>query len=151
MLRIVMRQKLVPVALVLMLSAANSPVALMCAAYCSGSAGGALAHHQMESEQTPATTSHHTHAHHHAANCAECPPESRNSLNQSADCASLVQMQALKEGTFSFEAPTGLPHVDVSNAPARALALASDGERFSLFDAPKIVRNSSPVSVPLRI
>ena len=149
-----MRPKLLIAVLVLALSGTNSNVASMCAVYCmsSASAGGAAVHHhQMESQPRSASISHHMHAHHKGAECPECPPTSGNNLNQKADCASFVQFQALKEASFSFDAPRGGAHVHVVGMPALALALASDGERFLPVSAPNKIRSFNPVSAPLRI
>jgi hypothetical protein len=95
--------------------------------------------------------SHHTHARHHGAPCAECLAELGDSLNQKADCASLGQVQALKEGFFCFEPSSGAAHIDVRNTPIEALALASGDERSIPFDAFHAIRNSRAASVPLRI
>ncbi len=149
-----MRPKLVIAILVLALAGANSCIASMCDAYCmsSSSAGSATVHHhQMESQPGLTGISHHIHAHHKGAQCVECPLESGNSLNQKADCSSLVQIQALKEGSFSLDAPSGVAHFDVADAPADALALAGGDERSIPFDASHTIRNSNPASVPLRI
>ena len=149
-----MRPKLVSAILVLALSGANSGAASMCAAFCMSSASvgsAAVPHHQMESQPNPASISHHIHARHHGADCAECPPKSGNSLNQKSDCASLLQVQALKEGSFSLDAPSGVAQFDVADTPADALALAGGGERSMPFDASHTIRNSNPASVPLRI
>jgi len=149
-----MRPKLVVAILVLALSGADSGAASMCAVYCMSSAAGgsAAVHlHQMASQPSPLSVSHHFHSHYHAANCAECPPDSANSLNEKADCASFAEIQALKEASFSFDAPRGVAHVHVVGMPARALALASDGERFLPVNARNKIRSFNPVSAPLRI
>jgi hypothetical protein len=149
-----MRPKLVIAILVLALSGANSAAASLCAAYCMSSSSvgsAAVHHHQMESPPNPASISHHIHAHHHGADCAECPPKSGNSVNQKADCASLLQVQALKEGSFSLDAPRGVAQFDVADTPADALALAGGTERSIPFDDSHAIRNSTPASVPLRI
>ena len=149
-----MRPKLVIAALVLALSGANSAAAWICAAYCMSSAvagSAAVHHHQMESQPSPASISHHVHAHHQGAECAECPPKSGNSLSQKADCASLVQIHALKEGSFSLDSPSGVAHFSVVDTPAYTFGLASDGERSLVFDSSRTIRSSSSPSVPLRI
>jgi hypothetical protein len=149
-----MRPKLVIAILVLALSGANSGAASICAVYCMSSApaqSAAVHHHQMESQPSPTGMSHHIHTHHHSTACAVCPPNSRNSLNQKSDCDSLVQVQARKEGSFSFEASSRSAHIDVPNTPADALTLAGGGERSIPFDASHTIRNSNPASVPLRI
>jgi hypothetical protein len=149
-----MRPKLVIAVLVLALSGANSAAASMCAAYCMSSSSvgsAAVHHHQMESPPNPASISRHIHTRHHGADCAECPPKSGNSVNQKSDCASLVQVQALQEGSFSLDAPSGVAQFDVANTPADALTLAGGGERSIPFDASRKIRNSNPASVPLRI
>jgi hypothetical protein len=149
-----MRPKLLTAVLVLALSGTNSGLASMCAVYCMSSAsvgGAAVHHHQMESQPSPTIISHHMHAHHKDADCVECPPKSGNSLNQKSDCARLVQVQALKEGFFSFEESSRAAHIDVPNTPTDALALAGGGERSIPFSAPHTIRNSNPASVPLRI
>jgi hypothetical protein len=151
-----MRPKLVIAILVLALSGANSGAASICAVYCMSSAAAGSAaghHHQMESQPAPASISHHVHAHHQGAECAECPSKSksRNSLNQKADCASMVQVQALKEGSFSLDAPSGAAQFDIARTPAYTLGLASDGKRSLVFDASRTIRSSSSASVPLRI
>jgi hypothetical protein len=149
-----MRPKLVIAILVLALSGANSGAASLCAAYCMSSAsvgGAALHHYQMESQRSSTSMSHRTHARHHGAPCAECPPELGDSLNQKADCARLVQIQALKEASFSFDAPRGIAYFDVSDTPADAAALADDGPRSLLFDTSRRIGSSSAASVPLRI
>ena len=149
-----MGSKLLTAILVLALSGANSGAAAMCAAYCmsSASVGSAVAHHhQMESQPGPASISRHIHDLHHSANCAECPPRSGNSLNQKADCTSLVQIQVLKEASFSLDAPSEVAQFDAPDAPAYALGLACDGEHSLVLDASRTIRNSNPASVPLRI
>jgi hypothetical protein len=149
-----MRPKLVIAILVLALSGANSGAASICAAYCMSSAAAgsaAVHHHQMESQLAPTSMSHHVHAHHKGAECAECPPKSGNSLNQQADCTSLVQIEGLKGGSFSLDAPSGVAQFDVADTPAYTLGLDSDGERSLLCDASRTVRSSSSASVPLRI
>lgn len=149
-----MRPKLVIAILVLALSGANSGAASICATYCMSSAAAgsaAVHHHQMESQPSPTSVSHQFHSHHHAANCAECPPDSANSLNGKADCASFAEIQALKEASFSFDAPRGVAHAHVVGIPARALALASDGERFLPVNAANKTRSFNPVLPPLRI
>jgi len=149
-----MRLKLLIAVLVLTLSGANAGVASICAAYCmsSGSVGSAAVHHrQMYSQPSPTRISHYNHARHHGADCAECPPISGNSLSPKTDCSSLVQIQALKEGSFSFDAPGGVAHVAVADTPAEALGLAGSGERSLLFDASQTIRSFNTPPVPLRI
>lgn len=149
-----MRLKLLIAVLMLTLSGANAGVASMCAAYCMSSefvGSGAVHHHQMASQPSPTSVSHHFHSHHHASNCAECPADSANSLNEKSDCSSLVQIQALKEGSFSFDAPGGVAHVAVADTPAEALGLAGSGERSLLFDASQTIRSFNTPPVPLRI
>jgi hypothetical protein len=137
--------KLLIAVLVLTLSGANSDLATMCAAYCMSSAH----HHHMESQRGP-SISHHFHSH-HAADCAECPPDSANSLNMKADCASLVQTEALKEGSFSLDAPSKVAQFDVAGASAEGLSLAIDRDRSLVFCASRAIRSSNPASVSLRI
>jgi hypothetical protein len=103
----------------------------------------------MESQPPVANISHHSR--NNDANCTECPADSANSLNQKADCASLVQVQALKEASFSIDAPRGVPHIEVVGARARPLALESDGERFSPAHEPYKIRSFNRVSAPLRV
>jgi hypothetical protein len=149
-----MRSKLIIAILVLALSGANSGAASMCAVFCTSSAsvGSAVAHHhQMESQPGPASISRHIHGLHHSANCAECPLKSGNSLNQKADCTSLVQLQMLKEASFSLDAPSGVPQFDADDTPRYALGLACDGETSLVSDAPRTIRTFSSASVPLRI
>jgi len=150
-----MRLKLLIAVLVLTLSGANAGVASMCAAYCmsSGSVGSAAVHHrQMDPQPSPTGISHHNHTRHHGADCAECPPTSGNSLSPKADCSSLVQIQALKEGSFSFDAPGGgVAYVAVADTPADALGLAGSGERSLLFDTSQTIRSFNTPPVPLRI
>ena len=149
-----MRPKLVIAILVLALSGANSAAASVCAAYCMSSAvagSAAVHHHQMESQPGPASIIHHIHAHHRGADCTECLPKSGNSLNRQADCTSLVQIEALKEGSFCLDAPSGVDQFDVADTPAYTLGLASDGERSLVFDASRTIRSSSSAFVPLHI
>jgi len=149
-----MRSKLLIAILVLALAGVNSGAATLCAAYCMSAAtvGSAVAHHhQMESQPGPTSIGHHIHGLHHSANCAECANNSRNSLHQKADCASWVQIQALKEGTFSLDAPSGVPQFDAADTPAYAIAIAHDGEHSLVLGASRTIRSSSSASVPLRI
>jgi hypothetical protein len=149
-----MRPKVLIAVLVLALWGANSGLASMCATYClsSSSVGSAAVHHhKMESQPGPASVSHHMHAHHTGAECSECPPKSGNNLNQKADCSSLVQVQALKEGSFSLDAPSGVAQLDAADTPAYTLGSACDGEPSLVFDASRRIRSSSSASVPLRI
>jgi hypothetical protein len=149
-----MRLKLLIAVLVLTLSGANAGVASMCAAYCMSSesvGSAAIHHHQMASQPSPTSASHHFHSHHHASNCAECPADSANSLNEKSDCSSLVQIQALKEGSFSFDAPSGAAHVAVADTPADTLGLTGSGVRSLLFDASQTIRSFNTPPVPIRI
>jgi hypothetical protein len=141
-----MGSKLLIAVLVLTLSGTNSDLASMCAAYCMSSAS---VHHHTESRPGPITISHHIH--HNGAECAECPPRPVNSLNQKADCTSLVQIEALKEASFSFAAPSGAAHVNPPDTAADALALADDGHPSLLLDTSRRIRSSDTASVPLRI
>src|SRR5882762_525489 len=148
-----MRLKLLIAVLVLTLSGANAGVASMCAAYCmsSGSVGSAAVHHhQTDPQPSPTSISNHNHTRHHGADCAECPT-SGNSLSPKADCSRLVQIQALKEGSFSFDAPSGVAHVAVADTPADTLGLTGSGERSLLFDASQTIRSFNTPPVPLRI
>lgn len=148
-----MRFKLLIAVLALTLSGANAGVASMCAAYCmsSESVGSVVHHHQTNSHPSPTSISHHNHTVHLGGDCAECPPTSGNSLIAKADCSSLVQIQALKEGSFSFDAPGGAAHVAVADTPADVLGLAGSGERSLLFDASQTIRSFNTPPVPLRI
>jgi hypothetical protein len=131
---------------VLALSGTNSDLASMCAAYCMSSAS--VPHHTV-SRPGPITTSHHIH--HKGAECAECPPGPANRLNQKADCTSLVQIEALKEGSFSFAAPSGVAHVNAHDTAAAAVALTDDSHPSLLLDTSRRIRSSDTASVPLRI
>lgn len=138
-----MRPRLLIAVLALTLSGTNTAVASMCAAYCMSAAfvgAGAAHHHRMES-----------YSHHHTADCAECPPDTGNSLNQKPDCSRLLQIQALKEGSLSLAAPSGVSPIQAVDTPVRALALASDGTRFSPLKAPPKIRSLHSASAPLRI
>src|SRR5467141_872890 len=149
-----MRLKLLIAVLVLTLSGANAGAASMCASYCmsSESVGSAAVHrHQMDSQPSPTSISQHNHARHHGADCAECPPTSGNSLSPKADCSRLVQIQALKEGSFLFDAPSGVAHVAAADTPADAHGLAGSGERSLLFGASQTIRSLNTPPVPLRI
>jgi len=138
-----MRPRILIAVLALTLSGINSSTISMCAAYCMSSASvgsAAVHHHQVGS-----------HSHRHTPNCAECPPDTGNGLNEKADCSSSVQLQALKEGSLSFGAPSGLAHIHAADMPAGALALASDDERFSPVKVPNKIRSFNSASAPLRI
>jgi hypothetical protein len=149
-----MRLKLVIAIVVLALSGANSCVASQCAAYCMSSASvgsAAVRHHQMDAQPSPTSISHPMHAHHKGAECAECLPKSGNRLSQKADCASLVQIQALKQGSFSMDTPSGVAQFEAADTPAYTPGLTRDSERSLVFDASRTIRSSSSPSVPLRI
>lgn len=137
--------------LVVTLSGANSALASMCAAYCmsSATAGTAAAHsHQTDSQQNPAGVSHHVHQ---GLECVECPPKSGNRLNQKADCASLVQIQTLKQGSFNLDVPRGVAQFDAADTPVHAVRLPGNGERPLAFDASRTSRSFPSSSLPLRI
>jgi len=143
--------RLLVAVLVVTLSGANSGLASMCAAYCMSSAiaGTAAAHsHQTESQQNPANVSRHVHQ---GPECAECPPNSGNRLNQKADCASLIQIQTLKQGSFNLEVPRGVAQFDAADAPIQAVGLRENGERSLAFDTSRSIRSFPPPSLPLRI
>ena len=151
-----MRGRLLASALVLLLSGADSGATALCAAYCtsSASAGGArIHHHQMvsNSQISPISVSQHTHSRHHGAPCAECPPASLSDLSQKADCASLVQIQALKESSFSLDAPHKAAQIAVADAAGSDFPLTGDRERCLVFDTSQTDRTSHPASVSLRI
>jgi hypothetical protein len=147
-----MRSKLVIAILVLALSGANSGAATMCAGYCMSSASvGRAHHHQMESQQSSPNIGRHIHGLHHIANCAKCPPTSGSSLHQKADCASWVQIQALKEGTFSLAAPSEVLQFDAADTPGYAVGLAADSEHSPALATSRTIPSSISASVPLRI
>lgn len=110
-------------------------------------------HHQMESKSQLGGTSvrRHIHARHQGAPCAECPPASQYGLSQKADCASLVQIQALKENSFFLNPPNKVAQTDVADAPYSNLPLVGDREQSLVFDTSQAVRSFNPASVPLRI
>jgi hypothetical protein len=150
-----MGTKLLMSVLALLLSAADSGAALICAASCMSSppAAGALVHHH-ETDSQPGATHASQYTHHHGAPCAECPPRGRNgngnSLNQSSDCNSFSEIHALKEGSFSVDAPNGVAPV-LANRPADGFALGSDGQQSFLFGDSPTTRSFGPTLLPLRI
>lgn len=149
-----MRPRLLIAVLVLMLSGTNCDAASICAAYCmsSASAGTAAVYHQhTESQQGTANINRDIHAHSHAASCPECPPELGNNLNQPADCAGLVQIQAIVEAPSSLDASRGVAHVDFLHTPTDALASADNGKASLLCDSSRRIRPYAPGSVSLRI
>jgi hypothetical protein len=147
-----MGPKLLIAMLVMALAGANSGLASLCAAYCmsSTSAGRAVAHPHMDSQQDRESTSQNLHAHRNGAECAECPPTSENSLKQKADCASLDQMQTLKEGSFNLDAPGEAAQVDAVSTPNYTVACPCDGESL-VFDASRTILSLPSPSLPLRI
>ena len=135
--------------LVLLLSGADSGAAWVCSASCMSSApvvGGVADHHQIDSQ--PSATQVSQRGHHHGAPCAECPPQAGNRLNQKADCSRMAEIQALREGSFSFDAPTG-PAQFMTNRPADRLPLGFAGQRFFLFGDFPSSRSSGPPPLPL--
>jgi hypothetical protein len=150
-----MGTKLLMSVLALLLSTADSGAALICAASCmsSPSVADAPVHHH-ETDSQPSATHASTYSHHHGAPCAECPPGDRNrngnSLNQSSDCNSLSEIHALKEGSFSVDAPTGVAPVLATRA-ADGVASGSDGQQSFLFGDSPTIRSFSPMLLPLRI
>lgn len=145
-----MRIKVLTSVLVLLLAGADSSAASICAASCMSTqaAGTVVHHHEMESQPTATHVRQHTH--HHGAPCAKCPPQSRNSLKQKSDCNRLSGIQALKEASFSLNAPTGVARV-VANTSADGLPLGSDGQESFLFGDSPTIRSSAPLLLPLRI
>lgn len=154
--RNLMRTRLLASAMMLLLSGANSGATAICAAYCmsSVSTGSAVVHHHYtdsDSQLSPTTVSRHTHLHHRGTPCADCPLASKYDLNQKSDCASLAQIQALSESSFSLNASNKVAHTDVLDAPDFHLLLARDRERYLVFDTSQAARSPHPTSVPLRI
>jgi len=148
-----MGPKVLVAVLVVALSGVNSGLASLCAAYCSSSASTASAGAHSHQTKSPgsASTSQNIHAHHNGAECTECPPISGNSLKQKADCASLDQMQTLKEDTFNLDAPRGLAVFDAADTLVHAVGILWDGERSFVFDASRTIRSFPSPSLPLRI
>ncbi|MCU1299671.1 MAG: hypothetical protein JWO91_3949 [Acidobacteriaceae bacterium] len=147
-----MRSRLLVSLLVLLLSGANSSATSVCAAYCASSAPAetAVVHHHMESHASPMSISHHIHTTHHGLRCSDCPPNSWDSLN--ADCTTLVEIQAIKEGSFCLDVPTGLANVGaLTPAASHDLVSAYEGEQHLLRNASSPIITSSPASPPLRI
>jgi hypothetical protein len=152
-----MGTKLLMSVLALLLSAADSGAALICAASCMSSplVAGALVHHH-ETDSQPSATHASQYTHHHGAPCAECPPRARNrngnrnSLSQTSDCNSLTEIHALKEGSFSVDAPNGVAPV-LADKPADSLASGSDGQQSFLFGDSPTTRSFGPTLLPLRI
>ena len=148
---LVMGTKLLISFLTLLISAANSGAVLICAASCTLSppvAGAVVRHHEMESQPSATNASQHTH--HHGAACAECLRKAWNSLNQTSDCNSPLEIRALTEGSFSFDVPTRVAQ-DLPTRSADGLALCSDGRRSFLFGDCPTTRRFDPASLPLRI
>src|ERR1700678_1245367 len=145
-----MRPRLLISVLVLALSAVNSDGALMCVAYCESSASmrnAASHHHQME----PGTSGVRAHAHHRGTPCLECPGKSGSSLSQNPGCTSLLEIQAVKEGSFTLRANNGV-HPVADDRLAVRLAPAFEEERSSFFGAASPpLKSSSSASLPLRI
>lgn len=148
-----MGAKLLVAMLVLALSGANSGLASLCAAYCMSSASAASAahRHHTNSQAGPASTSQNIHVNHKGVECAECPPTSGNSLKQKADCASLDQIQILKEDSFNLDAPSGITQFAAADTPVRAVGLTWDDERSFVFAAPRTTRSFPSPPLPLRI
>src|SRR5260370_7637498 len=120
-----MRPKLLIAVLALMQSGINCDAASICANRCmsSGSAESAVVHHQMESQPVAANINHHLHTRTHAAYCTQCPPEVGNNLNRSADCQVLPQIEAIREASFCFDAPSAVAQVEFPHPPADPLTL----------------------------
>jgi hypothetical protein len=149
-----MRSRLLVSLLVLLLSGANAAATSVCAAYCASSAPAETAvahHHHMESQASPMRISHHIHTSHQGLRCAECPPTPGDSLSQRSDCTSLIEIRAIKEGSFSLDVPTGVARIGALTLPLNELVLACDGERSLLRNASCAITNPSPASPPLRI
>jgi hypothetical protein len=149
-----MRPKLLIAVLALMLSGTNCDAASMCANRCMSSASATSAvvhHHQMESQPAATKIDHHLHTRTHAAYCTECPPALGKMLNRAADCAGFLQIQAIREASFSFNTPREVAHVDVPHTTADVLALADDGGPSLLCDICRTIRSSDTASIPLRI
>ena len=151
-----MRTRLLASMLVLLLSGADSGATAICAADCMSSASAENArfhHHKMESNSQlgPASIGQHTHSSHHGGPCAECPPASQYGVNEKACCGSLVQIQAVKESSFSVDVPNRFAHIDFVDAHKASLSFVDDREQCLVFDASQILRRSNPASVPLRI
>lgn len=146
-----MRTRLLASVLMLLLSGADSGAAMICAASCMSSApvpGPAVHHNEMESRPTATHASQHTHS--HGAACTKCPPKG-NSLSQKHDCKSQSEIQALTEGFFSLNGPTGVAQV-LASRPSEDLALASDRDQSFFVGGSATARSSGPPpSVPLRI
>jgi hypothetical protein len=146
--------KFVVALLVVALSGANSGLASICAAYCmsSPSAASAAVHsHQTKSQAGSASTGQNIRGHHSGAECPECPPNSGKSLNQKADCASLIQIQTLKQDSFNLNVPNAIAHFDAADMPVHAVGLPGNGERSLDFDASRSIRSFPSSSPPLRI
>jgi hypothetical protein len=143
-----MRAKFLVSLLVLLLLAANSSASSMCAAYCLSAppfGRDAVHHHRTGSQANAATVSQHTHF--HGVRCAECPT---NNLSQKPACSSLAEIQALKEGSFSLDVPTGGAQFGALT-PADRLLFACDDEPSLFFNASPPIRSSSLASLPIRI
>lgn len=136
------------------LAGANSGLASICAAYCmsSSTVGSAVTPFpQNNSQQNPASLSHHIHAHHQGAECAECPPASGNNLQQRSDCSISVQIQTLKEGAFNIDVPRAVAPFHAADTPIQSGGLAQHRERSSSFDTSRPIKSFPSASLPLRI
>jgi len=110
-------------------------------------------HHEMEPlASSAANVSHDSHKLDHGANCAECPPKSGSRLNLKTDCDNFVQVQALPEGSFCLDMPSGNTQVAVAGPPTDVVNLAGDeGGRLFLFEISEPSRSSNTPPIPLRI
>jgi hypothetical protein len=144
-----MRPRLLISLLVLALSSGNADNAFVCAAYCMFSASvesAASHHHEMKSDATIGGS----HAHYRGAPCAECPAQAASSPDQTPDCTSLVEIQAINERSFALNA-TNSVHATADDAPAVGAVPAFESKRSLFGAASPPIRNSSSAVLLLRI
>src|SRR5258708_30208185 len=93
--------------------ATNFCPASLCAFHCLASTGNGPAHHhgmnrmarEMSAQRDLESVGHKATNRHEDSNCEECATKLADTFRPAAECSSLVQMDALKESSFSLDPP----------------------------------------------
>jgi hypothetical protein len=138
--------------------ATNFCPASLCAFHCLASTGNGPAHHQHQmtrmareviSQRGLESVSYTTTNRHQDSNCTECVTKSEDTFRPAAECSSLVQMDALKESSFSLDPPAAVAHFALAQLGAHGSASLRAGEPISAVS--QMVRSFIIAPISLRI
>jgi hypothetical protein len=140
--------------------ATNFCPASLCAFHCLASTGNGPAHHhhqmnriarEMISPRGRESVSHPATNRNQDSNCAECAAKLEDTFRPAAECSSLLQIDALKESSFSLDPPDGAAHFALAQLRAYGAASLRHGEPISFLAVSPMAGSFITAPISLRI